>query len=429
MKISLKYNSKNNLMRLFLALWSSSALLPLCFTVLRRIPIIGLSTDILQGIFWAIMIIPALGEIASSLRRSDIIFAFLLILIVLFQIAFPSAYSTTFIDEWQETLLKTVPYFFIGLALNLSVFTLADTREYKVFMIATYINLAVDVIFYILYSLSKTDAYTYIEGGTNVRYTSYMYFAYFTIPHVMVMLYDYKQRKKLLSLIAFLLGCLVVTTQGTRGAVVCVLVYSIAIIWQSIASAKPTSKLLILFLLAGLSGVLLFTPVLELFAKAMQEKIYDFGLSTRVFDAFLQADYIGDSGRSELFSKSVQIIKEVPIFGYGLTGDIGLFGQYSHDLFLELLIEFGIFVGSALIVTISVVLIRACIHAKKTDRALLNFLLIFVSIGFIKLFMSGSYLTEEWFFFLMGLCVQIYRTKIAETRYGNPHFETAWREH
>lgn len=429
MKIRLNYNSKNNLMRLFLALWSSSALLPLCFSVLRSIPIIGLSTDILQGIFWAIMIIPALGEIVSHLRRSDIIFAFLLILIVLLQIAFPSTYSATFADEWQETLLKTVPYLFIGLALNLSAFTVPDTKEYKVFMIASYINLAVDVIFYILYSLGQADMYTYMEGGTDVRYTSYMYFAYFTIPHVMVMLYDYKQRKKMLSLIAFLLGCLVVTTQGTRGAIVCVLVYVIAIIWQNIASAKPISKLLILFLLTGLSGVLLFTPVLELFARAMQKKIYDLGLSTRVFDTFLQASYIGDSGRSELFSKSVQIIKEAPIFGYGLTGDIGLLGQYSHNLFLELLIEFGIFVGSALIVTICVVLIRACIRVKKIDRALLSFLLIFISIGFVKLFMSGSYLTEEWFFFLMGLCVQICRTKTAATRYGNPHFETAWREH
>ena len=82
-------------------------------------------------------------------------------------------------------------------------------------------------------------------------------------------------------------------------------------------------------------------------------------------------------------------------------------GVYAHNIFIEILANFGIILGTIL----SLVLIILCIKALLiNNRDVAEMLIIWFSIGFIPLIVSGSYITDIKFWIFMGLMMKAIKT-------------------
>jgi O-antigen ligase len=136
----------------------------------------------------------------------------------------------------------------------------------------------------------------------------------------------------------------------------------------------------------------------------------EWGFSTRIFQYLLEGEFSVSNARSVLADTVVQAIWEKPIFGHGLMGDrVVTGGYYAHNILLEFLCHYGVFIGSFLLVAAFMIPTVATFRSRKKES--FHFLLMMTCLVFIKLMMSGSYLLEADFFLLLGLCVCVLREK------------------
>ena len=106
------------------------------------------------------------------------------------------------------------------------------------------------------------------------------------------------------------------------------------------------------------------------------------------------------SGRENIYQLIIKAITDNPVLGIGIAGDRLLIGGYAHNLLLEVLVDFGLIIGSILIVTL-LLLIAKNLLTKDSERY--NMIIIWISLGLVPLIVSGSYLTNTNFWILLGL--------------------------
>src|SRR6185437_5009512 len=93
--------------------------------------------------------------------------------------------------------------------------------------------------------------------------------------------------------------------------------------------------------------------------------------------------------------------------GNGMTGDrVILGGAYAHNLFLELLLEYGIILGSIFSIILLYYLISS-LFIKKKGVLYYLFFAVFFTTGFIKLQFSFSYTLEPTFFMMLALVIKL----------------------
>ena len=137
------------------------------------------------------------------------------------------------------------------------------------------------------------------------------------------------------------------------------------------------------------------------------------GMSTRVLDRLAAGDFLESAGRDYLAERLLQAIEDKMILGYGLGGDMVLVNSYSHNLVIELCISFGAIVGGLLLLVVIFLLIKGWLGAKEKNEKIL--LLALMCTGFLKLFISSSFMLEGMLFLLLGVSIRLMR-KRAESR-------------
>jgi len=415
MKLTIKRSRDHKtdyILILFIALWSSEIMLPLALEVIKRIPIVEYASGVIAITFWTVIILLAAYYILRRLRYRDVLFYVLVALIVFIQMLTINQYTAQLENKWISILFSCLPYYFVGVALNIDALCDTKSNSYRLLLWMSYANLIVDVMYFVFYSAGIVSDNTYVDAlNTNIRYTSFMFFAYATLPHLMFVFYDYLNARRKASLIISIVGLLVILAQGTRGAVLCFAVFAAITLMVRFAHIKVVYKMLIIAITFAFAIVFATTDILSNVANFLQAIMYKLGFSTRVLDSFLNADYIGDSGRLDLFKLAANAMKDAPVFGYGLTGDETILGVYSHNLFLELWLEFGLLLATGMIAAIVILIYKGYRKAACHSSISASFFALFLVLGFVKLLVSGTYLTEKWFFFLIGLSIQLIRRK------------------
>ena len=92
------------------------------------------------------------------------------------------------------------------------------------------------------------------------------------------------------------------------------------------------------------------------------------GFSTRIFTFIIEGDITASKGRESLAKQAVEAIIENPMWGYGITADRAMFGIYPHNMFLEILCQYGIVFGSLLIITMLVITVIALLKSRKNRQ-------------------------------------------------------------
>jgi len=138
------------------------------------------------------------------------------------------------------------------------------------------------------------------------------------------------------------------------------------------------------------------------------------GVSPRVIEMLEGAQFGDGNGREEIYPLVIEAIGRGPLAGYGIGGDrvflTPLFGveMYVHNVVLEILFDFGYIAGSFVLLGLCWLVIRTLRGVDKQKR---DFGLLCLGVS-IKLFMSGSYLQEPYFFMFLGVAtVSMFRER------------------
>lgn len=193
---------------------------------------------------------------------------------------------------------------------------------------------------------------------------------------------------------------------GSRGAVVCFIVYFLFKISREFKNISY-KKLIILSIFLVVSIVIAFSY--KDLLKVLDEYFYyNFGLRSRTIELILY-DTGHLSGRYIIYEVMSNSINRNPFFGIGIVGDRTLmnnFGLYAHNIFLELFVQFGIILGGLLLVILSLFIVNAL--SVKNEK-IYNLAIIWICIGFIPLLFSGSYLTSIEFWVMLAILLKIFR--------------------
>jgi O-antigen ligase len=156
---------------------------------------------------------------------------------------------------------------------------------------------------------------------------------------------------------------------------------------------KPRYKLIVIFI-----SVLALIPLISYYGKLDPR----FNLNT------LQSD-----PRIALFNRSINLFFDNPIIGVGTASfsipDLAIFDQrvYSHNIFLEIMVENGVLGLLIFLSTLAVLIVSLLKSKEKLQDPLFKELLILFAYSFLQAQLSGD-LTNNYFVWFFSSCLMGY---------------------
>lgn len=244
---------------------------------------------------------------------------------------------------------------------------------------------------------------SFILMFTRNKQPEYMSFSYNLLFGTIFSSIYFFEKKKALSLIAAIIGIILIFLAGARGPLLC-LIFSL-MVYFLLSKASTVKKLLLVFFL--LTAGLIFMLLWEQMLLALKDSVDSIGISSRTIDILLEGDIFNDSSRGEIQQK---IISGFTLYGRGLYGDrvVGE-SHYSHNLVVELISQWGFLLGTLIIAVLGVLYFKG-FRTKNTNLQLL--ILTFFSASVVKLMLSESYLAHNvTLYVLTAACVNALQEK------------------
>ncbi|MBU8906551.1 O-antigen ligase family protein [Desertibacillus haloalkaliphilus] len=235
-----------------------------------------------------------------------------------------------------------------------------------------------------------------ISGSLSIGEYS-MALSYYMLLPIVIYLDDFLEEFSFSALFFVVSSLLVILALGSRGAILCVVVFFVLKLIRS-KSKLNFSRLLYKWITFG--GILL----LYLFLSYILEFAYNFllnlGIKSRSIQLFLRED-IHLSGRDNIYQNVIREIMDNPLLGIGIGGDRLVSGRgYVHNIFLEILANYGIVLGGILLVVLLLLILKS-LFVKDSHKY--SMIIIWLSLGLIPLMVSSSYLININFWIFLGL--------------------------
>ena len=373
-------------------LWCQNTIMPYVIQVLKRIPVFNLFADYVMPAVIIVGIVLSVPYMLQKIKWQDFLFYISAVLIVLFFMIFDQKNSQYIEKEAYRIIVTVLPFFFIGLCFDLK-------KNEKLLFWLSLLGCATVFLyqFYCLY-LGRELLHDNMNSAYNV------------LPSLCFLIYYAFLHKKIKFWLIAILFCLLEFLFGTRGPILCLAVFFLGGLYLTVISKKSViKKLIILFLFLLIVLAFFFTNLIDNIVHWFSLRFEEWGLSTRIFDYFIEGDIADDNGRDPLYESVITAIKN-NLFGYGLMGDRYILdGSYVHNIFLEIWCQFGVILGSGILISLFVVLLKPLFLRIDVENKL--FIFMFISMVIPKLMLTGSYLHESNLFFLLGMCVSLIRQK------------------
>lgn len=228
-----------------------------------------------------------------------------------------------------------------------------------------------------------------------------MALSYYLLIPSLFYLYKFYNFFSLKYLILFIVSIVAILLIGARGPVLCIAVYTIIYLLNNIKGKIDTKKLVIYVVILMLLFIsLMFFRILLSFLNDILERLNIY--SRTVYILLNNLTHL--SGRDELYLNALQLIKQNPILGIGITGDRYYLDMYVHNLFLEIILNFGVVMGLSIIIILTGIIVKTIF---LTEKELSNILLIFFCLSIVPLMISGTYLNFAWFWIYLGMILKL----------------------
>lgn len=371
-------------------LWSKDLLCRYLYALLTLLPYLWIYANYAIDILFLAGFALSFRNILRKLLANDILIYTGIMLVFFWSYIFYSSNYEYYVLHGQYVVSSVLPMFLIGVTL----YRERDKRLNGVLYSLSLLTVLCFSLYTLVFGITSEDA---VRAGS-------MDAAYKLLPHLCLVFGYMVKKPTFFNIAIFSLGFLILFSLGTRGAVLCLGIHAVLTLLFVRRFAHP-----ILFFCStvGFIVLLLYGGIFDL--------IYNFadsnGLSLRLFDKMKDGQFTSTSGRDIIAERVWKFIWVFPIGGAGLFADrVATGGFYAHNIILEILIEFGVFLGPILLVTILLIILRAFAAMRKMhDSEGLSLLLALFCSHFVKLFLSGSYLLESGFFMLIGFSLSVIR--------------------
>lgn len=359
---------------------------------------LGSLTVIINPIIFIVGLILAFADIKKRIRSTDVIFYFLVIILIFFSSLINSDVSDFFADNAWNFISGVLPYIFIGLTL--------DYRKHRAILKSVAkLGILVQVFLQTLMLLGLVEHENY---GVDDTLGEQMGFAYALLFPTVYILSEAMDEKRFDSILYSIIGVLLLLFMGTRGPIV---VLAAFIVINLLVLQKSKNYGIIVKGIVFVLFILLYLYI-DVILEFMLPITLALGFSTRIFNSLLNNEMVSmdaSSGREDFYGAVWRAIENDHGFGYGWGSD-RLFtpdGGYAHNFELEILCQFGLIGGGVLLLLLLLLIIRSCIASSRKSNIMLW--VIMLCTGFLSLQLSGSYITTPLFFIMVGYMTGIKR--------------------
>ena len=350
----------------------------------------------LRYIALVLLVLSVLRGLLSDYSARKFIVCFILSSLVVVGLTMIFHPEITQFSDTVSTFFSTV------LQLALLVY-LVDDIEKLIKALRVFSIIAAFLLLYFLF----INGITYNSG----RYS--MALGYVSLVPAMTLYYSFFKKRHLIDIIGAVVITATIFTFGSRGPLLCLGIYLILTMLKNTKPQYMIFAFIILFVLYLFYNQIL-SFIISLFSSSSTSRTLQYILSGQISE---------DSGRYIKYAKVLDELKKNPLKIRGINSDYLLIGKYTHNIFLELLYEFGCVLGGIVCVDLIYRIIITLIHS--TDSIETEFCFMFMCISIPQLLVSHSLWAEwtfwVWFvlyikFFGHGL-VQALITSIRKRRY------------
>lgn len=233
--------------------------------------------------------------------------------------------------------------------------------------------------------------------------SGYMGFSYAILLYIITLLYCGLFQKNNLSLLFGFVGTIVNIFGGTRGSLLCLFALLVAFLLFS-----KRWKLMVLLLCLSVVLALNYNRILHYTSDILGLLEVD----SRIIEAILgtKMSSLSDAnGRISILNVSLNLICENWLLGYGFLGERAYINSgiwwfttngYAHNFVIEILLQFGLIVGSAILLMLIYRLVYFIRRFENNSRC--GIIMIFICYC-VHLAVSRSYTTTFEFWCLIGL--------------------------
>lgn len=290
-------------------------------------------------------------------------------------------------------------------------------------------NLVIKIVFYygiiLLPFYARYDyGYGFSEAG-EFEGGILMTMSYRMLPFILASLYMFLNKtnkvwERVSGIAIAALYLLVFLIVGARGAITSLFAF-ISIYY--IISGKKRKNKIVRFTIIGIAAIVFFTSF-DHIIDYLFNLLDTHGISSRSIERMYYADLGGgdvSAGRFKIYKMAFNEFLSSPIWGNGIGSFDSYKGTFPHNVFLQLMVEGGLF----FVVPFTVVLIKGLIYIYKKGRNSVSggFMLFVFCAGMIRLFFS-SYLWGShfcWVFILMVLNIKIFDKNERNSIYNNSY--------
>ena len=212
-----------------------------------------------------------------------------------------------------------------------------------------------------------------------------------------LLLHLYYSKNNPFYLLPAFLEILLIVLFCSRGPLLCVFAF-IVLVSIVVNRNKHFFAKLILFLLA----IVVFFNIKSI-TSSIVSVLKNFRINSRFLNVLSTNGLTYDAGRYEIYKELWPHVFDNPILGLGVCGELRFISSSPHQVFLEFLLQYGLFIGGIIsFATIFIMLLASIKAAIKKDEIVF----LFICGGFIKLLMSSTYLENPVFWIMISVCLQ-----------------------
>lgn len=340
-----------------------------------------------------------LGIIIKNYKKFNFKYLKYIIVFFMFQLPYSIWQYYNYLYNWFGLMyllfICSLPWFVVGNSLN-NLNEIIEVFKKNVYLILLS-NIAL-IIFCILTGRPML-------GNMEISYT--------ILPLLLLSLLIFLNEKKIKFLMIALFSCTIVVIMGSRGTLLCIAIF--LIMYYIINFKKEFFHVIIIVTL--LIGIMWnFNNILAITIN----KFESWGISSRTLYKLENGDILNDTGRGKIQKVVIEALNEHPILGLGIGGERIIVNDkiykmtkdmstcYPHNLIIEIIAQYGYFVGIMLIVFLIGLLVNTIKNTNGNER---NILLLLVSQEIIKLLVSSSYIISPMLFLVLGICFYKVREK------------------
>ena len=312
----------------------------------------------------ALPIVSAMMVVVSRKLTLTVVAYFIVGTIVLFTLVrFPGRWSYMSSDLLKFTLPVLIP----------SGLCIASVNNFAVLIRSMLYVSVLAAVIGLLYAAMYLSGAFYIEGY-NIAFSYALLFPTFVLINKKFWLWKMLAAFMMLEMLAI----------GSRGA----LLISVAYWFFTILYEKYSLGKILLYCMGLVASIaVLFQPLVNMLVSLFSM----IGLRSRTLMLLTSDELLThDSGRDEIYMKVWNLIGQNPVMGSGIWADRAQFGSYCHNVFLELLVDFGYLGASILLIIFFVSQFK--VFKNLTDNHKKMYIMMFSIL--LPLMVSSSYLTS-----------------------------------